>query len=252
MLVVAHSILQSLMETIGGTSIGPYGQYYELVAPQTRDYIGIAKSRLENGRGGDEGLIAGLVSKLIVDRFHPIKIDERNSHAVAHAAREFHLFLCHSNKTAPVKEPGQRVYERQILELSQKAMTFTRIADHAYEQIPINMALDEEVLRSLANGRHCQVLIVVAGQHNDGHRSNGTMHPAKGIDANTIGQRQVEQDQIVRAFAQARDPFVNPAYRGDGEFRVNPQHFMQQPRVARIILDQQESHCVIRQKSPRR
>ena len=52
-------------------------EHCKFVAAEPCDDVGTAETAIENRRGADEGVVAFVMSKLVVDLFHSVEIDEQ-------------------------------------------------------------------------------------------------------------------------------------------------------------------------------
>jgi hypothetical protein len=139
-------------------------------------------------------------------------------------------------------EPGERVVVRLVLELHLVALALDRVVHRAQQQLAVEAAFDQVVLRAALYRRERERIVVVAGEHDDRHRRRVRIHFGEGVQAEAVGQRQVQDHQRGLAGRQVLQPDrqavrdVNAEWRG-GIFR---DHLADQPGVARIVLDKED------------
>src|SRR5437773_5204690 len=85
----------------------------ELVAADARDEIAITNSLLEDRADPHQRFVAGRVAKAVVQRFEPVRVDDRDRERGLVAAGE--LALEALEEAAPVRETGQRIGGRRRL-----------------------------------------------------------------------------------------------------------------------------------------
>ena len=145
----------------------------------------------------------------------------------------------------PALQPG--VLPREDLGLTELALdllaaaAFHRVPDHPVQQRPVDLALDQIVLRPGADRLLAQVLVGPPGQHDDGDLRQVLVQPAHPLQLPGIRQAEVEQDAgRLRQQRPGLGHRPRPAQgdRGPG-FQ---QKFLDQQGVAVVVLDQQHLH----------
>ena len=68
-----------------------------------------------------------------------------------------------------VGQPGERVVVGLVLELLLVALALDRVLHRAQQQLAVELALDQVVLRAALHRVERELLVVVAGQHDDRH-----------------------------------------------------------------------------------
>ena len=116
-----------------------------------------------------------------------------------------------------VGQAGERVVVGLVLELHLVALALDRVLHRAQQQLAVEAALDEVVLRPALHRGERERLVVVAGEHDDRHRGRVRVDLGEGLQAMAVGQRQVEQHQrgvVRRELLQAVRQAVGAMQRG--------------------------------------
>ncbi|MDQ0785128.1 hypothetical protein QFZ64_000625 [Streptomyces sp. B3I8] len=116
------------------------------------------------------------------------------------------------------------------------------VADRALQQLGVDLALDEVVLGPRRERLDPGVGLGQAGQDDDGRLGAGVADRVDGLEAGHVGQVQVEQDAVGRAGGEFGAGLGDGTalYEGVREVGVVEQ-FLDQQRVARVVLDQQDA-----------
>ena len=99
-----------------GAVIEVLAQDDELVTTDASDGIAAAGGGREPFRGGDEDLVAGEVTELVVDRLERIDIDVQESEVGAEALPKLQCVRETIEEEAPIRETGERVVVRKVRE----------------------------------------------------------------------------------------------------------------------------------------
>jgi hypothetical protein len=107
----------------------------------------------------------------------------------------------------------------------------------------IELALDQVVLRALADGGPGGDLVVEAGEDDDGQVRRGGVRAHDRLQAARVRERQIEQDEVERAALQRREPVGEPGHvlPLDLHRARLAEHLLEEPRVARVILDDEDA-----------
>ncbi len=112
----------------------------------------------------------------------------------------------------------------------------------AQQQLAVEAALHQVVLRAALHRVQRHGLVVVAGQHDDRHGGRMRVHARERFQPEGIGQRQIEQHEpglaareVLEAARQAVGGVEVKRRR-----RVLADHLQDEPRVARVVLDQED------------
>ena len=144
----------------------------------------------------------------------------------------------------PVRNAGQRVVTREVVELDLRALALDGVADGAQNDAPVALPLDEIVLHAAVENFDGVVLVTVAAQHHDRHRACRLAESSRRTrrrepsgrwrSSNTTSKRSLSQRaQRVADASGARDV--------DGAV-VPRERYAQEIGVVGIILDQQDLH----------
>ena len=145
-------------------------------------------------------------------------------------------------KEMPVGQPGEAVVVGLPLELFLVAFALDGILHRAQQQFPVDLALDEVILRAALDRGQCQRLVVGAGEDDDGDFGRMRVDLGERLEAQAVGQRQVEQHEgdiaAGKRLETAREAVgvLEPESGG----RLLQEHFPDQAGVARVVLDQQD------------
>jgi hypothetical protein len=141
-----------------------------------------------------------------------------------------------------VWQPGERVVVRLVLELLLVALALDGVMHRAQQQLAVEAALHQVVLRPAFHRGKGDLLVVDAREHDDRHRRRVRVHPRECFQSARIRQRQVKQDQRGLAVCEGLEPARQAIDVDQPERRprILPDHLLDQPGVARVVLDQED------------
>ena len=177
----------------------------------------------------------------IVDHLEVVEVDEDHRDRTGGALREYRLLQAVVEEVA-VGKPGERVVVRMALELFLVALALDRVLHRPEQQVAIDPALHEVVLRAALHRVERERLVVVAREHDDRHLGRVREHFAEGVEAGAVGKREIEEHELGllerEDFEPAGEPFRHRDVEGRG--RILGEHLADEPRVAGVVLDQQD------------
>jgi hypothetical protein len=119
-----------------------------------------------------------------------------------------------------------------------RRLALHRVTDRPSEQVPVDLALDQIVLRATGDrGDRCG-LVGHAGQHQDGGFGNGMQHQIDGVQAEAVWQVEIEQHavdlfgQLIGGFGKGTAPHHRDVQPGVGE------QLLHQKRVGFVVFDE--------------
>jgi hypothetical protein len=189
----------------------------------------------------------------VVEEIHDAALREVRHREPRHA-RERGLDLQRAGEHVPGlgQEPratlgglGLRPGELLVIEPPQAllgALALDRVAHRAHQEPPLDLALDQVVLRADVHGAHREVLVVVAGEHHDRQMHRRDVHPRHRLQPLRIGQREIEEHHLERPFGDQLQRLAEP---GDVDhvecFAGLAEQLADQTSVTRVVLDEQDS-----------
>lgn len=125
-------------------------------------------------------------------------------------------------------------------------VAFDRVADRAGQQRAVDLALVQVVLRARRDGLHAAVLVVEAGQHDDGGGRHQPEHAPQPVEATRVGQVEIQQHAPRRVGAGAlghplRLAEVPRTAERDRRVRLG-QQLADEVGVAVVVLHEQDDH----------
>ena len=131
---------------------------------------------------------------------------------------------------------------------SVRAAPLDRVPDHAVQHRPVDLALDQVVLRSGPHRLLAEVLARLPGQHDDGRLGLDAQQLPQPLQALRVGQAQVEQHA-----GRVRDQRGGLA-EGPGPLHHDrgvhlQQELLDEQGVAVVVFDEQDRHLVVAARS---
>jgi len=127
-------------------------------------------------------------------------------------------------------------------ELLLRAMQYSIERKRYQEELPVDLALDEIVLRAALHREERERLVVVAREHDDRHLGRVRVHLREGLEALAVRQRQVQEHELGGLERQHLEPARQPVGAGEPERRggIFPQHLLDEAGVRRVVLDEED------------
>ena len=155
--------------------------------------------------------VAGGMAVLIVDGLEAIQIDE-TEHQPAAAAAALGEGGAHAvGEQLPVGQAGQRVVAGAVvfllaglLHLGDEAVALDGMAQQAQQIVAVELAFHHIVLRAMPQCEQGGLLVVVAGEHDQGHLGAAFADAIHARDALAVWQAKVQQYAVVMPARQCR------------------------------------------------
>ena len=219
----------------------------ELVAAEPRG--GVARPQHAGQARGHRAqqLVAGGVAHGVVDRLEAVEVEEEDGERRRVAAEARERLAEAVDEQGAVGQAGEVVVHRLVREPCLEALALDGQRDRVAQGALVDAALDQHVLRALADGLQGERVVVGAGEHEDRHVQRGRAHMGERLEAARVGQVQVEQDARERAVEQPRDA-LGDARRVDELVRaagpVGAELGGGQPGAPGIVLDEQDRRAL--------
>jgi hypothetical protein len=215
--------------------------HHELVAAQARHRVALAQHRAQPLGHALQQLVAHAVAEAVVDELEVVQVDEHHRHGARRALREHRLAHPVVQQVA-VGQAGERVVVRLVLELHLVALPLDGVLHRAQQQLALEPALHQVVLRAALHRRERDRLVVVAGQDDDRHARRVRVDPGEGLEAEAVREREVEQHERRRLLAEQLEAGRQAlgAQQGERRARILREHLADEPRVPRVVLDEED------------
>ena len=124
-----------------------------------------------------------------------------------------------------------------------KLLPLQRVEDGARQQVGIELTFHQVVLRALLQGLQPQGFVLADGENHHRHVRCLPVQRSEALQSVAIRQGEVQQDQVHLAGSKA----LQPAGQAVGHLQADAhapcfgQHFPDQPRVAGVVLDQENA-----------
>ena len=214
---------------------------HELVAADARHGVALAQHAAQALGHRLQQQVAGRVAEAVVDELEVVEVHEHHRDGARLALRVHRLAQAVVQQVA-VRQAGERVVVRLVLELHLVALALDGVVHRAQQQLAVEPRLDQVVLRPALHRRQRHRLVVVAGEHDDRHRGRVRVDAREGLQPHGVRQRQIQQHQGGLAAGQA----LQAVRQAIGELqrerrrRVLADHLLDEARVARVVLDQED------------
>ena len=131
------------------------------------------------------------------------------------------------------------VAARGAHQVAVEGVALHRIRDHARQHAGIDAALLQVVLRAFAHRDQSLLVVVRAGEHDDGRQVGDRAQRAQRFEAGGIGQPEIQQYQVVLDLLQARRGFAGRCHPVAGDLVQSG--ILQMPfdhaGIGRVVLD---------------
>ncbi len=126
-------------------------------------------------------------------------------------------------------------------------LALDRIANHPPEHPAVPLALDQVILRPLANRLKGQFLIITTSQDDDWQGRRAGVQVRVSRKSIPVRQGEVQKRHVEPVLADPIHRFTEPLYPRDRELRrfAAHQHLLDQSRADRFIFDQQDIDTLI-------
>ena len=216
-------------------------EHRELVAAETGDRVSGTQGMLETVADLHEQLVARDMPEAVVHLLEAVEVDEEDPDPGRGPADSGERLQAAVAEERPVREPGERVVQRLVRELS--ALSLHRVDHRAPERLRVHVSLVEIVLNARLHGFHGQAAVLHPGQHDD--RGVGRKPPDRlhGVEPVGARQQQVEQDAAVAAAVLERGHGVAQRRRPLGG-EVAAEHVLDQLGIALVVLDDEDRYGI--------
>jgi hypothetical protein len=136
---LAQDIEDPLGDQLGsGVQSGGVDQHHELASAQAPDGVAVSQDRVQPRPDLAQYLVTGVVAETVVDLLEAVDVDEQRGHRYVPPPPASEDLLGAVEHTDPVRQVGQRVVQRSILELlgllsDQSPGLLARAREHAIE-----------------------------------------------------------------------------------------------------------------------
>ena len=186
-------------------------------------------------------VVAIVVPEAVVDHLEMVEVDEDHRNR-AHVALRGDRLLEAVVQQVAVRQPRERVVVRLALELLLVALALDRVLHRAQQQLAVDLAFDEVVLRAALHREERERLVVVAREHDDRHLGRMGIDLGEGLEPVAVRKREVEQDELGFLEREQLQPARQPVGAAQPERcrGILAQHLLDEARVSRVVLDQQD------------
>jgi hypothetical protein len=203
--------------------VGPAGEVGVEMAPERRPVVGVDPVQP----------LARAVADVAPGEAQHRLPARREEHAVGHQV--------------PVPQPVVGAAHREgvallgVAQLVLGDLPLDGVEDGAHQQPGVGLALDEVVLGPLAHRLHRELVVVETGENDDRGPRRRRVRLAEGLQAEAVGEREVEQHDVEALLPEALEPAVEAVHVGD--LGAHPLRALQlapdQVGVVGAVLDQQ-------------
>ena len=217
-------------------------QHRELVAPEARNDVALTNAVLEPLHDGAEQLVAELVAERIVHRLEPVEVEEQQTHLLLAPDRARGRLLELLAQVLAIRDAGERVVAREVMQLRFGALALDRVTDRAEDHAAVTFPFDEVVLNAAIQNLDRVVLVALAAEHDHGHVRIRALDLLDAVAAARVRQMQVEQHDVEAILAQRRHGVREQAdpRNVDGAAIAAAQTLTQELGVVAAILDEQD------------
>ena len=132
----------------------------------------------------------------VVHPLQTVQVGERYEQRLIAAAREAQIARGERQEPAPVVQPGQLVHERHVEQRGMEPVPLDRVAQRPGQELTVDVAFHEEVLRAGAHGFETVALVVRVRDEEE--RDGGGEGPQLGErrEAAAGGKRHEQEDDV--------------------------------------------------------
>ena len=131
--------------------------------------------------------------------------------------------------------------ELELLARLVGAPALDRVAHRARQALPVDLPLDQVVLRARGDGLDAAALVVEARQHEHRHLRPVALEPVQRGQPVRVGQVEVEQDAVDLRRACSRRASASVCARISSTVRAaDREQLLDEQRVAVVVLDEQD------------
>jgi hypothetical protein len=181
------------------------------------------------------------MAQAVVHELEVVEVDEHHRD-VARVALGIYRPAQAVVQEVAVGQAGEGVVVRLVLELHLVALALDRILHRAQQELAVQASLDQVVLRAAFHGRKRDRGVVVSGEHDDGHGGRMRVDLGEGLQAEAVGQRQIEQHECGVAGIQPLEAAQQPvlAMHFERYVGVLGDHLADESRVPGVVLDKED------------
>ena len=214
-------------------------QHRELVAAEARDDVALANAAFESLHDGAQQLVAELVAERIVHHLESVEVQEQQAHLLLTPNRARGRVLELLAQVLAVRNAGERVVAREVMQLRFGALALDRVTDRAEDHATVAFPFDEVVLNAAIQNLDRVVLVALAAEHDHGHLAVRALDLLDAVAAARVRQMQVEQHDVEAILAQRRHGVRKEAdsRNVDGAAIAATQTLTQELGVVAAILD---------------
>src|SRR5215213_453289 len=126
--VVGVQILVESCDCLFFTRVQVCDENGELITTETRDDVRATETAIKNGGGLDERVVAFVMSKLVVDPLHAIKVDEEKQQLFFLTASKVEVRCGLFEQAATVEQSCQVIFERAVAQRLFEVLTLGNVA----------------------------------------------------------------------------------------------------------------------------
>jgi hypothetical protein len=181
------------------------------------------------------------VAERVVDRLEAIDVEEQHGQRRGDPVRAGQRELEAVGQQGAVGQAGQRVVQRLLHEQLLGLLALARVADRPRDDRAVGLGLDEVVLGALVHRAHREVVVLAAGEHDDGDlgRRHGELVDA--LEPDGVGQAEVEQHAVDARLAQPLARVRDARRALELEVLARLEHVLDERGIRRAVVDQQHS-----------
>ncbi len=176
---------------------------------------------------------------------HPLNRPVRTDHheGLGHRFDDIvHIRLGDRGRPKVLHTLRQRCIE--VFQLHLRASALDGVPDTALEEVPVEISLDQVVLRAALHCLHSIPIILDKRQHDNWHAARYTSERRERVLGRGIGKGEVEEyyvDTTLRETLDARGQPIHPVQLKSGRPADVGKHLPDQTHITRVIFDQQDA-----------
>jgi hypothetical protein len=171
-------------------------KHHELVAADASDEVRLAKRLAQHIRDDFQRVITTRMAVGVVDALEVIEIAEEEDAGLAASPRDLELLAHVRVKAAAIEQPGEIVGQGQLAHHRLQPLALDRVAERALQEIDVDVALHEVVLRAALHRLQPDRLVVERRLHDDRHFGCMLAHTLERLDSLAIREDEIQQDDV--------------------------------------------------------